>query len=133
MLMMTHAIGTVIDFRRRPRSWVEGGGYLAALAVLVVIGYSSVNALISGSVGAQAIDQDLRKIRPMIEGERTFILGFSLVFIILGTSVGLVGYLLRDQQDILEKVAGVLLIVLGLQLSGIITIPWLQQERRLAF
>lgn len=62
-----------------------------------------------------------------------FVLGFSLVFIILGTSVGLVGYLLRDQQDILEKVAGVLLIVLGLQLSGVITIPWLEQERRLAF
>ena len=62
-----------------------------------------------------------------------FVLGFSGIFIILGTSVGLVGYLLRDQQDILEKIAGVLLIVLGLQLAGIISIPWLQQERRLAF
>lgn len=62
-----------------------------------------------------------------------FVLGFAIVFIVLGTSVGLVGYLLRDQQDILEKVAGVLLIVLGLQLSGIISVPWLQQERRLAF
>jgi cytochrome c biogenesis protein CcdA len=62
-----------------------------------------------------------------------FVAGFSLVFIVLGTSVGLIGYLLRDQQDILEKVAGVLLVVLGLQLAGIISIPWLQQERRLAF
>lgn len=62
-----------------------------------------------------------------------FVLGFTVVFIVLGTSVGLVGYLLRDQQDILEKVAGVLLIALGLQLSGIISVPWLEQERRLAF
>ncbi|MPZ23246.1 MAG: hypothetical protein GEU28_06830 [Dehalococcoidia bacterium] len=63
----------------------------------------------------------------------SFVAGFSLVFIVLGTSVGVVGYLLRDQQDLLEKVAGVLLIALGLQLARVIQIPWLRQERRLAF
>jgi cytochrome c biogenesis protein CcdA len=78
-------------------------------------------------------DGNLSEARAPLLHAAAFVLGFSLVFIILGISVGLAGYLLRDQQDILEKVAGVLLIVLGLQLSGIISIPWLQQERRLAF
>ena len=60
----------------------------------------------------------------------SFVSGFSLVFVILGTSIGVVGFLLRDHQDVLAKSAGVLLIVLGLHLSGVITIPFLEEERR---
>jgi cytochrome c-type biogenesis protein len=60
----------------------------------------------------------------------SFVSGFSLVFVILGTSIGVVGFILRDEQEVLAKAAGVLLIVLGLHLSGVITIPFLEQERR---
>lgn len=63
----------------------------------------------------------------------SFVSGFSLVLVVLGTSIGVVGFLLRDQQDILAKAAGVLLIVLGLHLSGVITIPFLEQERRVQY
>jgi cytochrome c-type biogenesis protein len=55
----------------------------------------------------------------------SFVLGFSLVFIALGASVGLVGYVLRDQLPTLTRVAGVLLIALGLHLVGILRIPFL--------
>ncbi len=55
----------------------------------------------------------------------SFVLGFSLVFIALGASVGLVGYLLRDQLPTLARVAGVLLIALGLHLVGILRMPFL--------
>jgi cytochrome c-type biogenesis protein len=60
----------------------------------------------------------------------SFVSGFSLVFVILGTSIGVVGFLLRDHEDVLAKSAGVLLIILGLHLSGVITIPSLEEERR---
>lgn len=68
-----------------------------------------------------------------------FVMGFSMVFIAFGASVGLLGFFLgggneffiRDQQDTILKVAGGALIVLGLHLSGVITIPFLEQERRL--
>jgi cytochrome c-type biogenesis protein len=68
-----------------------------------------------------------------------FVTGFSAVFIAFGASIGLLGFFLgggneffiRDQQDIILKVAGGALIVLGLHLSGVITIPFLEQERRL--
>ena len=61
----------------------------------------------------------------------SFVSGFSLVFVTFGVSLGLVGFFLRDQQDIILKVAGGLLIVLGLHLARVITIPWMQQERRI--
>ena len=59
-----------------------------------------------------------------------FVLGFGLVFIVLGASVGLIGTVLRD--DVFNRLAGALLIVLGLQLAGVINIPFLQVQRRAA-
>lgn len=61
----------------------------------------------------------------------SFVSGFSLVFILFGISLGIVGFFLRDQQDLIFKVAGGSLIVLGLHLAGVITIPFLETERRL--
>ncbi len=61
----------------------------------------------------------------------SFVSGFSLVFVLFGISLGIAGFFLRDQQDIIFKFAGGSLIVLGLHLSGVITIPLLDMERRL--
>lgn len=61
----------------------------------------------------------------------SFVSGFSLVFVTFGVSLGIVGFFLRDQQDIILKVAGSLLIVLGLHLARVITIPWMQREKRI--
>ena len=67
-----------------------------------------------------------------------FVSGFSLVFMAFGASIGLLGFFLggneffiRDQQDTILKVSGGALIILGLHLSGVITIPFLDTERRL--
>jgi cytochrome c-type biogenesis protein len=60
-----------------------------------------------------------------------FVAGFSTVFILFGISIGIVGWVLKDNQDIILKVAGGMLIVMGLHLAGVITIPILDQERRL--
>ena len=60
-----------------------------------------------------------------------FVSGFSFIFILFGVSLGVVGYFLRDNQDLILRVAGGMLIVMGLHLSGVITIPFLEQERRL--
>ncbi len=62
-----------------------------------------------------------------------FVLGFSTVFVALGASVGAVGYVVRDNLPTLEKIAGVLLIVMGLNLIGILRIPWLYRTYQLDF
>jgi cytochrome c-type biogenesis protein len=59
-----------------------------------------------------------------------FVIGFSAVFIVLGASVGLIGDLLNEYKDILSKIGGVLVIVLGLQMAGVISIPLLSREKR---
>ncbi len=62
-----------------------------------------------------------------------FVLGFSAVFVILGASIGAVGYVVRDNLPLLEKIAGVLLIVMGLNLMGVIRIPWLYRTYQVDF
>jgi cytochrome c-type biogenesis protein len=62
-----------------------------------------------------------------------FVLGFTLVFTFIGASVGLIGALfsedssfaVRDRLPLLEKIAGVVLITMGLNLVGVIRLPWL--------
>ena len=56
-----------------------------------------------------------------------FVGGFSVVFVILGASLGVVGFALQDNLIWLQRVAGVALIVLGLHLAEIITIPLLMR------
>jgi len=60
----------------------------------------------------------------------SFVSGFSLVFVAFGVSLGVLGYFLRDHQEIILKISGTLLIVMGLHLSGVITLPFLERERR---
>jgi cytochrome c biogenesis protein CcdA len=62
-----------------------------------------------------------------------FVLGFSTVFVILGASIGAVGYVVRDNLPTIEKVAGVMLIVMGLNLMGVIRIPWLYRTYQVDF
>jgi len=56
-----------------------------------------------------------------------FVLGFSIVFIALGASLGIVGLALRDNIIWFQRVAGVALVVLGLHLAEVITIPFLMR------
>ncbi len=55
----------------------------------------------------------------------SFVLGFTAVFTFLGASIGLFGYVIRDYLPTFERIAGVFLIVMGLNLIGVIRIPWL--------
>lgn len=54
-----------------------------------------------------------------------FVAGFTAVFVVLWASLGVVGYLLRDQAGLLRQIGGAILVVLGLHVAGLIRIPWL--------
>jgi cytochrome c biogenesis protein CcdA len=56
-----------------------------------------------------------------------FVLGFTLVFAFLGASVGFIGNSVQQQLDTLTRIGGVILIVFGMQMSGLIHIPYLDR------
>lgn len=61
----------------------------------------------------------------------SFIAGFSLVFIILGASMGLLGAMIPT--GLLNSIAGILLILFGIFLVAATKLPWLNYEKRLSF
>lgn len=102
------------------------GAALEATPSTVAVGSSS------GSAVAVASGPPPRAATPSpFMHSLAFVGGFATVFVAFGISIGLVGYVLKDNQDLILKVAGTALIVMGLHLSGVITIPFLEQERRL--
>jgi cytochrome c-type biogenesis protein len=58
-----------------------------------------------------------------------FIAGFTAVFVVLGVSIGLVGSLLQAHLLLLQRISGIVMIVMGLYFVGLIPLPWLMRER----
>jgi cytochrome c-type biogenesis protein len=59
-----------------------------------------------------------------------FVLGFSIVFVILGVAVSVAGGLLFSIRFYLAKIGGIVVIVLGLHMMGILRIPFLDYDVR---
>ena len=68
--------------------------------------------------------------RAVVLSAVVFVLGFSTVFIALGATASTIGDFIIDYMDILSKVAGGVIIVLGFHFIGIIRIPILYREAR---
>jgi cytochrome c-type biogenesis protein len=60
-----------------------------------------------------------------------FVAGFSVVFIALWGSVGLIGYLFRDYVGLMRQIGGAVLVFMGLHVAGVISISALYREKRL--
>lgn len=59
-----------------------------------------------------------------------FVLGFSTVFILLGAGASFINKLLIQHLEILSKIAGAIIILFGIHMTGIIRIPLLYREAR---
>ncbi|AZR73263.1 cytochrome c biogenesis protein CcdA [Anoxybacter fermentans] len=60
----------------------------------------------------------------------TFVLGFSIIFIIMGASASYIGRLFYQHKILFLRISGLLIIVFGLHMMGIIKIPFLYREAR---
>lgn len=59
-----------------------------------------------------------------------FVLGFSIVFILLGITTSALGNVLFDMRGLLAKIGGIVVIVFGVHMIGIIRIPFLEYDTR---
>ncbi|WP_373085108.1 cytochrome c biogenesis CcdA family protein [Sneathiella sp.] len=59
-----------------------------------------------------------------------FVLGFSTVFILLGASASFINRLIIGHLDLLSKIAGAVIVIFGIHMTGLIRIPLLYREAR---
>ena len=59
-----------------------------------------------------------------------YIVGFCLVFLILGTAAAGIGVVFRRYSEVIQRIGGLMILVFGLEFAGVINIPFLAYERR---
>ena len=62
-----------------------------------------------------------------------FVGGFTLIFVTFGAFAGLLGSVLFTITDYIVWIGGILLIVFGLHVMGVITIPIFNQQKRMEY
>ena len=114
------------------------GSLLLAIPVALVAGLVSffspcviplLPGYLSYATGLSGADLEEAKRGRMLAGSLLFVLGFSTVFVALGTLSGALGSWLVTWQREITVVLGVVTILLGLAFAGLV--PWLQRDWRL--
>ena len=108
-------------------------GYLSYVTGLVGSGARTTAPapVASGGSTATVVRTDERSPRGrMVLGAVLFVLGFTAVFVAVGTAFGGLGRLLLQYNDVITRVMGVVVIVVGLAFLG--RLPLLQRTTRLS-
>ena len=103
-----------------------GAGLISFLSPCVLPLIPGYVSFISGQSLQDILKSKNINILPLI----LFCLGFSTVFIMLGASASFLGQTLLQNSEILRIIAGIIIIIFSLQLTGIINIPYLNFEKR---
>jgi cytochrome c-type biogenesis protein len=102
--------------------------FLSPCVLPLVPGYVS---LISGASMEELQSKDRKVLNTVLLHSLMFILGFTVVFVMLGAAASSVGQLVREYKKPLSWIAGVVVIIFGLHLTGIFKIKALYADKRL--
>ncbi len=106
------------------------GAGLASFVSLCVL--PLVPVYLASLAGPEIFDaKATRKRIPIFLHSLSFVIGFSLVFTMMGVLVGLAGIIISPYSVVVRQVVGSLLIVFGLFMLATLKIPWLNFEKRL--
>ena len=105
---------------------VLSGNLLLALAIAVaagVVAFASPCVLplvpgYLGYIGGFTSEADRPRRSRMVAGVALFVLGFTIVFIAYNWVLGGAGFLLKSHLDLITRIAGVLVILMGLVVIG---------------
>ena len=118
-------------------STVLSGSLLLALPVAAMAGLVSffspcvvplLPGYLSYATGLSGADLASARRGRMVLGRALFVLGFSFVFVALGTLSGALGDLLWDHMREISVVLGMVTILVGIAFLGLV--PWLQRDVR---
>ena len=100
--------------------------FLSPCVLPLIPGYLS---FMTGLTASELADEDRSTAKVMVPA-LLFVLGFSLVFMALGASASVLGQFLTDYRGIIDRVAGIAVMVFGVYMLGVIRIPGLYGEAR---
>lgn len=104
--------------------------FLAPCTLPIVPGYLAFIAGIPlSALSNPAAKRSARKV--VFKNALAFVIGFSIIFILLGASAGLLGTFVGSWRYTLAQVGGLIIILFGLTMLGLIPVRFLAQERHI--
>ena len=109
-----------------------GGGIISFLSPCVLPLVPGYLSLITGLDVAEIQEGRRDTMVRITRDTGLFVLGFTVVFVLLGVSASTVGRTLLDNQTLLTRISGVVILSMALFMLGSLFLqaPWLYQEKR---
>ncbi|MFV8826894.1 cytochrome c biogenesis CcdA family protein [Alkalihalobacterium sp. APHAB7] len=90
-----------------------------------------VPAYLAQLTGTSVSDNQIQADRSLILSRSIgFIIGFTIIFVMLGASSTFIGRVFLENQLLIQQIGGIIIVVFGLQMAGIISISMLLSEKR---
>ena len=106
-------------------------GFLSFLSPCVLPLIPAYFSFITGLSLDELVSDDNGALRKkVIVSTLAYVLGFSFVFVLMGAAASTIGGFVAEYSDYVRVAGGIIIIVLGVHLTGIIRIPGLDFERR---
>src|SRR5579864_9759260 len=102
--------------------------FLSPCVLPLVPGYVS---LISGASVEELQVSERRVLSTVMLHSITFVLGFSVVFVALGAVATSVGEVFNEWYSVLSRIAGIVVIIFGLHLTGLLPIKAFYADKRM--
>ncbi len=101
--------------------------FLSPCVLPIIPGYIAYISGVSAQTVAVEPQEERKRDWSVVYAAIAFVVGFSLVFTLLGAASTFVGQFLHEYKDIITKIAATLVILLGIHFTGIFQSPRVKQ------
>lgn len=129
-------------YNKKKHTYFEGGFSLEEITIWLAFGAGIVSflspcifplmpAYLAQLTGTTVSNNQINADRKMILTRSVgFIIGFTIIFLLLGASSTFIGQQFRVWGSLIEQIGGIIIVLFGLQMTGIISIRALLTEKK---
>lgn len=110
-----------------------GAGLLSFVSPCVLPLFPAFLSYITGMSVSEVQDENKKLTKRSLTHTILFLLGFSVIFIALGFASTKFGTFLKLNEDLIRQVGAILIIFLGLVITGILNIRFLMKNKQITF
>ncbi|WP_203248789.1 cytochrome c biogenesis CcdA family protein [Sporosarcina beigongshangi] len=110
-----------------------GAGFLSFISPCTLPLYPAFLSYITGMSLDELKSDSKRMSKSGMLHTLFFLIGFSLIFIVLGFGSSFLGRFFIENQEILRQVGAIFIVLFGVMIAGIFTPKFLMQEKKLQF